>query len=99
MDGPMWIWLASCASPPEAPAVRFVRDGIVVRHGSGRTVPDGVLIERPWTPGLPLDIDGTELVAPLLAECLPLWSVALGGSDALARGDGPDTALAFSPDG
>lgn len=97
----MWSLLASCTSAPEAPAVRFVRDGIVVDGAAaGTALPgDRTLIARPWTPGETVDVAGADVVAPLLAECLPLWTVPLGGSDALARGDGPDTALAFSPDG
>lgn len=106
----MWFWLAACSSPPVAPAVRFVRDGLVVSTaGPGHLLQDGAtLLERPWTPGEPIDLDGVQgvrptssvqVTAPMLAECLPVWSLSLGGSDALARGDGPDTALAFSPDG
>ena len=44
---------------------------------------------------------GTELTAPQMAECVPLFHVDLGDVSKLVAmgGAAPDTALAFSPDG
>lgn len=96
----MW-WLPlmlGCSQPPTAAAPTFVRDGIVVDGGSGRTLPGGrALVERAWAPGE--IVEGA--TAPRIAECVPLFHVPLGdvGRHVLMGGEAPDTALAFSPDG
>jgi hypothetical protein len=69
----------------------FVRDGVVL--------PDGAVLERPWTAGERVDVGGVEAVAPLQASCVPLFSVPLATGALRGVGEGPDTALAFSPDG
>src|SRR5688572_22901195 len=82
----MWVLFPACAPTEPEPPPTFVRDGL--------WTPGGGLVERPWTPGERVGDAG----APLQAECVPLFSVPLA-APALPLGDGPDTALAFSPDG
>ena len=101
---------AGCDGEPEvvAPEVaaepRFVRDGIV-RPGplpagapaGAAAIGAGWLEPRAWAPGELVD----GLPAPLMAECMPLFSVQLEDVSKLAAAGAPtpDTALAFSPDG
>ncbi len=101
---------APAAAPQAAPEVRFVRDGLL-HGGTPAALPPGAQILAPgalfpaggwleprlWTPGE--QVGGA--VAPLMAECLPLFSVELEDMSRLAAAGAPtpDTAVAFSPDG
>lgn len=99
----LWILaLIACSSSPPLAGPVFVRGGVVLPEGEGRPLGDGrVLIERPWQAGEVVSIGGQDHVAPVVAECLPLFHVPLGDVSRLVAmgGEGPDTALAFSPDG
>lgn len=108
--GIVGVALGGCGDPPveatgPAPGeIRFVRDG-VVRPGplpagapeGSRALGGGWLEPRAWAPGEV--VDGQP--APLMAECMPLFSVGLEDVSRLAAAGAPtpDTALAFSPDG
>ncbi len=82
----MWLQLLACAASEPSP-VHFVRDGIV--RG-------GQFTARQWAPGDVVD----GMVAPRVAECVPLFSVGLGDASSHVRagGEAPDTAIVFSPD-
>jgi len=93
---------ATAPLPQEGPV--FVRDGVVVEEEvpGARALPgDGWLVEVPWASGAEVDLGGSTLRAPAMAECVPLFHVDLGdvAMRVAAAGAAPDTALAFSPDG
>ncbi len=101
------LWTGACSepmTPPPPGELIFVRGGLMspTDRGEGQRLPTGGrLVERAWTPGETVQLDGLSAVAPDLAECLPLFSVDLGDVSRLiaAGGAAPDTSLAFSPDG
>lgn len=104
------LLLLSC-SPRSTPstqggpagALAFVRHGVVTTGPApdgARTLPDGShLVERAWQPGESVELGGLSAIAPARAECVPLFQVDLGDVSRLVAmgGEGPDTALAWSP--
>jgi hypothetical protein len=98
--------LAACASAPKPPTevageVVFVRGGVIVEEGVGQPLPDGrVLLPWDWSPGDVVASGSSKGVAPMRAECLPLFHQDLGDVSRLVAmgGVAPDTALAWSPD-
>lgn len=93
--------LAGCTEEPMGELV-FLRDGLIAPGGdAGQLLADGRrFVPRPWAPGQAVSLAGLEAVAPAQPECRALFSVPLGDVDRLvAAGGGPDTAMAWSPDG
>ena len=90
-----WAWLFACA--PSAADLAWVRGGTLVVRADG-TSDGSPLAVRDWRPGE--WVDGQ--AAPVVADCVPLFTVPLDPVVAravAAGGDAPEVALAFSPDG
>ena len=80
--------LACSGEEPVAEPPIFLRDAVYE---------DGQVVPLDWAPG---DVR-SGAVAPVRAECIPLFSVDLGDVSTLVAMDAPhpDTAMAFSPEG
>jgi len=91
----MLALLLACSDPPPPGELIFVRDGVLIDGETRRFVP------RPWVPGEAVTVEGITDTAPARAECVKLFSEALGDVDALVASGGaaPHSSVAFSPDG
>ncbi len=95
--------IAACGSAPPPVDPVFVRGGVIAAAGAveGRPLTKGrVWLEKSWAPGR-VEVGGATFDAPLIPQCVPLFSVPLGDvSKWVAMGaEPPDTAIAFDADG
>jgi len=103
----MFLFLLAACSGRPAPAppageLVFLRGAVLspAAGDDGQPVAGGRrLVDRAWSPGDTVQLDGLTGTAPARAECVALFHADLGDVARLIAmgGEAPNTALAFSP--
>lgn len=96
---------SACRGPAPAPTASepiFVRGGLLLDGGTeGAPLGRYRWLAKPWAGGEEVTLADRTWKAPLRPDCVPVWQYDLGDVRRWITqgGEGPDTAIAFSPDG